>query len=62
MNANFQKIIKDSRYSINLEYCGCSKKMYVSRFCGDFINADKTEKDSILSCIFHQDERTIKLL
>ena len=62
MNANFQKIIKDCRYSINLEYCGYSQKMYVSRFCGDFINADKTEKEAILTCIFHQDERTIKIL
>lgn len=62
MNANFQKIIKDFRYSINLEYCGYSQKMYVSRFCGDFIKSDKTEKEAILTCIFHQDERTIKIL
>lgn len=62
MITNFQKIIQDNRYSIDLEYCGYSQKMYVSRFCGDFINADKTEKDAILKCIFHQDERTIKIL
>ena len=62
MNAKLQKIIQDSRYSINLEYCGCSQKMYVSRFCGDFINSDKTEKDAILTCIFHQDECTTKIL
>ena len=59
---NLQKTIQDNRYSINLEYCGYSQKMYVSRFCGDFIRADKTEKNAILACIFHQDERTTKLL
>ena len=62
MGANLQKIIKDSRYSIDLEYCCCSQKMYVSRFCGNFIKADKTKNDAILTCIFHQDERTLKIL
>ena len=62
MDAKLQKIIQDSRYTVNLEYCGYSQKMYVSRFCGEFIKSDKTEKEAILTCIFHQDERTIKIL
>ena len=62
MYSKLQKIIQDSRYSINLEYCGYSQKNVVSRFCGKFIKSDKTEKDAILTCIFHQDERTIKIL
>ena len=62
MYSKLQKIIQDCQYSINLEYCGYSQKMYVSRFCGEFIKSDKTEKDAILTCIFHQDERTIKIL
>ena len=62
MNTNLKKIIQDARYTINLEYSGYLQKMYVSRFCGEFIKSDKTEKEAILTCIFHQDERTIKLL
>ena len=62
MRTNFQKIIQDDRYTISLEYSGYSQKMYVSRFCGDFIKSDKTENEAILTCIFHQDGRTTKIL
>ncbi len=60
--SKLQKALQDERYSINLEYCGAPQKMYVSRFCGEFISSDKTENGAIFSCIFHQDERTLNLL
>lgn len=61
----------DSRYTVNLEFTGEYKKkpkgakqgqMYVARFCGEYIGASETKKEANLLCIFHDDERTIKIL
>ena len=58
-------------YSINKEFTGnhhnpttdlkCGE-MYVARFRGEFIGSELTYKKAELLCIFHDDERTIKIL
>lgn len=61
----------DKRYTVSLEFTGEYKtkpigaiqgQMYVSRFCGDFIGSSISKKDAELTCIFHDDEKTINIL
>ena len=62
----------DKRYTVQKEYCGhfhAEKKknleqgqMWVARFCGEWIGSALTESKASLLCIFHDDERTIKIL
>lgn len=54
--------MKDTKYTINLEFCGYKERRYVLRFCDEFIGSYTTKKDAILAQIFHDDERTLKLL
>ena len=56
------KYFKDLGYSINKEFCGRSTKMNVLRFRGEWVSAHHTKKDALLAAIFHDDERTIKIL
>lgn len=41
MSASIEQseILKDGRYSIQLEFCGYSRPRYVVRFCDIFINS-----------------------
>ncbi len=64
--------MKDKRYSINLEFCGRTHKklpkhlkqgqMYVARFCGEWIGSAITENRAKSICIFHEDNRTEKMI
>jgi len=56
------KIFNDERYTIDLEFCGYPVTKYVLRFCGEFISSHENRNDAILKGIFHQDEKTIKIL
>lgn len=62
MSQELNKVLQDKRYSLNLEFCGASVAKWVLRFCGDFISSHENRNDAILKGIFHQDERTIKIL
>lgn len=63
---------KDPRYTVGKEFTGDFKdrteqgfkrgQMFVARFCGDWIGSEPTENGAHLLCIFHQDERTTKIL
>lgn len=62
----------DERYSVNKEFCGYEHKepvkgleqgqMYVARFCGEWIGCELTENEATLLCVFHYDERNLRLL
>ena len=45
--------MKDSRYTISHEFSGLSHKMYILRFCGEFIAAFKYKHDAKLSLSQH---------
>ena len=53
---------KEQGYSVSKEYCGYPEKRYVLRFRGEFVCSCKDKKDVILNAIFHDDERTVKIL
>ena len=55
------KYFRELGYSINLEYCGAKKPMYVLRRCGEFISANAEKKNAILDMIIHDAERIEKL-
>lgn len=62
--------LKDERYKVAKEFTGHYQEAeglktgqrYVSRFCGEYIDASKTENEAWITCIIHDDERTIKIL
>jgi len=72
LNLSIMSILKtDKRYSIDLEFTGEYKEkpksakqgqIYVARFCGKWIGKATTKKEAELLCIFHDDERTVKIL
>jgi hypothetical protein len=37
---------KDTRYSIQLEYCGYARRRWVVRFCGDWVGAGENRTDA----------------
>ena len=43
----------DSRYTISREFTGLSHKMYVLRFCGDFVSAYKYKTDAKVALSQH---------
>ena len=51
--------MKDSRYSINLEFCGYSKARYVVRFCGDYIGHAKSKNSAEAIANKHKELRNI---
>jgi len=57
-----KNLIKDERYSVNKEWCGHSKQKFVARFCGDWIGKAETKNKAWLLCIYHDDDRNLKLL
>lgn len=44
----------DKRYTIDREYCGQYKPLYVLRFCGDFISSHKNPLDAIQAAKLHK--------
>jgi len=48
---------KDNRYTCNLEYCGYSIPLHVSRFCGDMIGASHTPQTAENVMQKHKEER-----
>lgn len=55
-------IIKDKRYSVNLEWCGYPEQRHVVRFCGDYIGNTTEWTKAWILCIIHDDNETTKIL
>lgn len=53
--------MSDTRYTISKEFTGLSHKMYVLRFCGDFVAAYKYKTDAQCAQSAHILERHEKL-
>ena len=49
--------MKDSRYTLTREFTGLSHKMYVFRFCGDFVAAYKHKADALEAMQGHFERR-----
>lgn len=49
----------DTRYTINKEFCGYEKAMFVLRFCGNFIASYKYKDTAIQARKEHNIRRTI---
>lgn len=47
----------DKRYTIRQEYCGYPDKMYVVRFCGDWVGCRTTRKEAKILCRENIEER-----
>jgi len=41
---------------------GKVKPQYVARFCGDYIGSEDKRTSAALLCVYHDDERTLRLL
>jgi hypothetical protein len=44
---------KDERYTITKEFCGYSQKMYVLRFCGDFLGSFEKKYNAVSAAKEH---------
>lgn len=42
---------KDTRYDVNLEWCGHSTMQYVARFCGDWIGRSPLRREATTMCV-----------
>lgn len=47
----------DSRYTLNLEWCGYAKPRYVVRFCGDWIGQYESKTQALTAALKHNKER-----
>ncbi len=57
-----EKYFENQGYSFNREFCGHPEKQIVVRYLGEFVQSHDNMKDAILTAIFHEDERTNRLL
>jgi len=44
----------DKRYTIQLEYCGHAKPLYVARFCDEFIGSSISRAAMVMRCACHK--------
>jgi len=53
--------IMDKRYTVEREWCGESKPMWVARFCGDWLGKGEMKPDGVMICLAHADKRKREL-
>jgi len=51
----------DKRYTVEREWCGESKPMWVARFCGDWLGKGEMKPDGVMICLAHADKRKREL-
>lgn len=49
--------LKDSRYTVTLEYTGQAKPQFVVRFCGEFVTSRSTYTAAVLAATGHRLQR-----
>lgn len=48
---------RDTRYEVNLEWCGQKQQMHVLRFCGDYVGTFRNLADATLRATGHRNAR-----
>lgn len=56
------KYFKEQGYEIQRYYTGQKEKTFNLHFRGEYVKTFQTQKEAEIGALFHDDERTIKLL